>query len=218
MKKRSIEQKPGFNWARSRLITQAGVEVKRANQRLREIEKQNLESASNAYKYVEKAAFDGKAWTGKTAKGQIKFNTNFRSMTDEQIKKELDQIRNFLNAKTSVTKGVRKKVEKLTDRFNEKLKEEGGKKEYTQEEFTEIMTENLTAELFKIFDPSAVMRLFAEDPSFAKNSEQILSALVATEGRNLSEMSFSTVVNAFHNFTSNENDQDEETEEFAPWE
>ena len=218
MKKRSIAQKPGYNWARSRLITQAGVEAKRANQRLREIEKQNLESASNAYKYVEKAAFDGKAWTGKTAKGQIKFNTNFRSMTDEQIKKELDQIRNFLNAKTSVTKGVRKKVEKLTDRFNEKLKEEGGKKEYTQQEFTEIMSENLTAELFKIFDPSAVMRLFAEDPSYTKNSEQILSALVAAEGRNLSEMSFSTVVNAFHNFTSNEFDQEETGEDFAPWE
>ena len=218
MKKKSIAQKPGFNWARSRLITQAGVEAKRANQRLREIEKQGLQSTSNAYKYIETSAFDGKGWTGRTSKGQIKFNTNFRKMTDKQIKKELTQIRNFLNAKTSVTKGVRKKVEKLTDRFNEKLKEEGAKKQYSEAEFTEIMSENLTAELFKIFDPSAVMRLFAEDPSYTKNSEQILVALVASEGRSLSEMSFSTIVNAFHNFNSNEEDTFDPEEEFIPWE
>ena len=41
-----------FNRARSKLITKASVLAKRANQRLREIEKQGLQSSSNAYKYV----------------------------------------------------------------------------------------------------------------------------------------------------------------------
>lgn len=217
MKKRDITAPANYNWARSRLITRASVAAKRANQRLREIEKQGLEDTSNAYKYLERAAFDGKPWLSTTKKGEMKFNTNFRAMTDEEIQRSLRHINDFLNAKTSLTRGVRTKVSKLTSKFNEKLEEYGSEKKYSEQEFTEIMTENLNKELFKVFDPSEVMKLFAEDPSYSVNAEQILSALVAKEGRTLSSMSFATVKNAFHNWQSNDLEQDEEGE-LMPWE
>ena len=211
---------PSFNWGRSKLITQASVLAKRANQRLREIEKQGLQTTSNAYQYVERAAFDKKGWTATTSSGQITFHTNFRNMTDDQIREALRQLKAFEQSKTSLTKGVRKKLETLTEKFNKKINETAGeKRDYSTEEFAQVMSQNLTKQLFNIFDPSEIMRLFAEDDSYLKNAETILAALVAKEKRSLAEMSFSTVARAFHDWKSNTIDESTTVDEDKPpWE
>lgn len=199
MKKKSGAANPQFNWARSNLITQAGVLARRANQRLREIEKQGLETSSNAYRYVERVEFDeikkgskyrltSRQTQGKNV-GAIKFNTNFKKMTDNEIMKSIRSLQSFLDAPTSLTKGVRTKITKLTDKFNKKLAEEGEEKTYSEEEFAEIMSANLTGELFKLFNPSDILRLMAEvGEEKTKALEDVLQALVTREHKSLAEL------------------------------
>lgn len=205
-----------FNWARSKLINQASVLARRANQRLREIEKQGLQNTSNAYKFIEGKLYDKEhgnnvPWLARTAKQQMKFNTNLRSMSDEDIAKELHYLKGFLKAKTSYTKGVRERIAKQTQAFNEKTG-----LDYTQEQFTDVMTEDLVQELYKSFDPSAVARLFAENEGFAIHAQEILAALVAKEKKSLSQMTFTKIEKAFHNWESTETEKTEkEKEEIA---
>lgn len=199
MRKRNIAQRAGFNWARSSLITEAGVLAKRANQRLREIEKQGITGASNAYQYLRKKSFDEVPWLtiqtqGKNV-GKMKFNTNFRGMSDKDIQMELKKIREFLGAKTSLTKGVRSRIEKQTQAFNEKTGQN-----YTSQEFTEKVMTTDVKEMFKIYDPSDIQALFAENKNFALHADEILQALVAKEKTSLANIDWSTVVGAFHDW------------------
>lgn len=213
-----------YNWARANLITKAGVLAKRANQRLREIEKQGLQTSSNAYRYVERVEYDetrkgskyrltSRQTQGKN-KGKIKFNTNFKSMTDEEILKSIKSLDSFLNAPTSLTKGVRSKINKLTDKFNKKLSEEGSDVEYTEEEFSEIMSADLTGELFKIYDPSDIMRLMAQAGEEAtKAMEDVLRALVEREHKSISELASAKILtldrlqDELTNWSNNTNDE-----------
>ena len=203
---------PGYNWGRSKLITQAGVLAKRANQRLRELENQKVEGSSNAYRFVESAVKVGKYWatvgTEKKSKGKIKFNTNFRSMTDEDIQKELKLIKQFLKAPTSHTKGVRKKVEKLTDKFNEHTG-----LDYSTNEFEELMREDRVKELFKMFSASSLMELFGEDEERTLHAEQILAALEQDKQKSIAEMDFLTIQNAFKDWKPSVNDEQAVTPE-----
>ena len=190
---------PGYNWGRSKLITKAGVLAKRANQRLRELENKHIEGSSNAYRFVETSVEKGKFWatkgTQKKSAGKIKFNTNFRSMSDEDIQKELKIINQFLNAPTSSTKGTRSKIDKLTDKFNARTG-----LSFSPSEFVETMTDDLVKEMFKQFSASAIMDLFLEDPDYSANAEQILQGLVTEKQKSLAELDFLTVQNAFENW------------------
>ena len=73
MSKRNITQRAGFNWARSNLITEAGVLAKRANQRIHEIVSQGsaVQGASNAYQYLRTMDYDKVPWL-KTTQRKIK--------------------------------------------------------------------------------------------------------------------------------------------------
>lgn len=204
----------GYNWARANLITQAGVLAKRANQRLRELETQKVEGSSNAYRFVERGAKEGKFWaakgTQKKSAGKIKFNTNFRSMSDENIQKEMKLLRQFLNAPTSRTKGVRKKVEKLTKKFNENTG-----LGYSEEQFEELMREDRIKELFKIFASSAIIQMLADNPEAAANYEDVLTALENAENKSISEMDFLTIENAFESWQAAEEEStDADTMEY----
>lgn len=209
MRKRNISQRAGFNWARSSLITEAGVLAKRANQRLREIEKQGITGASNAYQYLRMKAFDEVSWLTVQTKGKnvgkMKFNTNFRRMSDKEIQSELKKIREFLGAKTSTTKGVRSRISKQTEAFNEKTGQD-----YTEEEFTEKVMTTDVKEMFKVFDPSDVQMLFAENKQFAVVADDILDALAQKAKRDWAGMDWSTITDAFDAWES-ASDEDRES-------
>lgn len=88
--------------------------VKRANQRLRELEKQGLEN-SPAYKAAERIALKGNYLTGTTKAGQIKFNTNIRNLSElkrRDLEREVDR---FLAAETSTTKGAKAVARRARD-------------------------------------------------------------------------------------------------------
>lgn len=82
---------------------------RRANQRLREIEKQGLTKASNAYREIEKQSF--RKMLGVSA-DNIRFIVN-KKMNERQLTIVEKKINDFLNAKTSTTKGIKNKYQKI---------------------------------------------------------------------------------------------------------
>lgn len=205
---RNIAQVPGFNWARSNLITKAGVLAKRANQRIHEIVSHGaaVMGSSNAYQYLRTMDYDKVPWLKTTQRKikktgevvtEIQFATNFRGLSDKEIQYRIKKIEEFLSAKTSKVKGVQSRIEKQTKAFNENTGQN-----YTEEEFTNKVMSADVKELFKNFDPSDIMMLFSENSSYALHADEILQALVSEEKKALSELAWADVVDAFHNWNS----------------
>lgn len=219
---RNITQVPGFNWARSNLITKAGVLAKRANQRIHEIVSHGaaVMGSSNAYQYLRTMDYDKVPWLKTTQRKikktgelvtEIQFATNFRGLSDKEIQYRIKKIEEFLSAKTSKVKGVQSRIEKQTKAFNENTGQH-----YTEEEFTNKVMSADVKELFKNFDPSDIMMLFSENSSYALHADEILQALVSEEKKALSELAWADVVDAFHNWNSTVSEfTEEEIDELA---
>lgn len=92
------------------------VDIKRANQRLRQLEKSGFTSSS-AYRAIVSKMTRKTELFAKTKSGQIKFTTKIPKdrKTQQALIRELDR---FLNAKTSTVKGTKKAYEKSFNTFN----------------------------------------------------------------------------------------------------
>ena len=111
MAKRVTRKRPQTFSAADVKLTQ---DVKRANQRLRELEKQGMEN-SPAYQAVERLVLSGDpattTGTHRTKTGEaetvIKFNTDIRHMSYSERRHLETEVERFLNAETSTTKGYK---------------------------------------------------------------------------------------------------------------
>ena len=92
-----------------------------ANQRLRNIEKNKLEKSSNAYKYVERLAYD-KLNVTYNKQGRPRFLTakEIKKLSDKDLKKYEKTLTNFLEAKTSTVGGIKRKYEKSYKTYTER--------------------------------------------------------------------------------------------------
>lgn len=200
---RNIAQVPGFNWARSNLITKAGVLAKRANQRIHEIVSHGaaVMGSSNAYQHLRTKLNDEVPWltaverkNKKTGEMQtdIKFTTNFRELSDKEIQYRIKKIEEFLSAKTSKIKGVQSRIEKQTKAFNENTGQD-----YTEEEFVQQVMSADVKELFKNFDPSDIQALFSENREYALNANEILQAIVEAKKQSLVDMEWKDIADEF---------------------
>ena len=87
--------------------------AKRANTRLRELEKQGMEEASNVYIYLRGMEAVGVGYMDKTKQGGIKFKTKVKKQTANQLKQEASKLKTFLfDSKTSTPVGARQRLEK----------------------------------------------------------------------------------------------------------
>lgn len=94
-------------------------EVKRANQRLRELEKQGLQN-SPAYHAVERLALVGDPATARTGKGEIKFTTNVKSLTPQQREHLRSEVQRFLSAKTSTKSGIKEMQKNMLKNYKKR--------------------------------------------------------------------------------------------------
>ena len=87
---------------RDSLINKTSQYARIANQRLRNIEKNKLEKSSNAYKYVERLAYD-KLNVTYNNQGRPRFLTakEIKKLSDKELKKYEKTLTNFFEAKTS---------------------------------------------------------------------------------------------------------------------
>ena len=93
--------------------------TRRANRRLRELEKSGFDNSSNAYRYIKTLAYDDNGVTSFTNTGKIKFRTDTKNMSEEELKEQLSYLDNFLSAKTSTVGGVNRRNEKAYKTFSE---------------------------------------------------------------------------------------------------
>ena len=94
--------------------------AKRANQRLRQIEKDNQKQYSAAYEdtvamYTNQLIQDDIHTMSLTKHGEVKFRTDIGKMTAEEKSVLAANLESFLSAPTSGAKGIKKRREKLKE-------------------------------------------------------------------------------------------------------
>lgn len=127
---------------------------KAANQRLRELEKQELNTSSAAYRYVEKIHRDKDYATASTQTGQIKFNLRVRGRSQAELRHMVSIIDSFMEARSSTTRGTRDIYKDAAETFKtEKVDQDGNiKPAWGTKEDYKYFTETLSySKLFRAF-------------------------------------------------------------------
>ena len=97
---------------------------KKANDRLKSIEKEGLTKASNAYRYIERESYDNAEYL--TKKGRFKKPS--KKMTRNDLLSEYVNLNRFLNeSKTSTVKGTKSRYKEAYKTYAKKVKSAGGK-------------------------------------------------------------------------------------------
>ena len=115
-KRRKIGQKEQMQRLRN--------DIKRANQRLRQIEKSGYTN-SPAYRYILNKAFYKDPNISFTKHGEIKFNTNLRKISPEQTDGLTRMVKGFLSKQTSTVSGVKTMMKNAFSGYNDKLQSLG---------------------------------------------------------------------------------------------
>ena len=99
-------------------------DIKRANQRLRQLEHSGYTN-SPAYRHILNRAFYNDANISFTKNGEIKFNTNLRNISPDQLDVLNSLVKGFLSKKTSTVGGVKSMMSNVFSGYNKKLESIG---------------------------------------------------------------------------------------------
>ena len=133
--------------------------VKRANQRFRQLEKSNM-TYSSAYKYMINQLKADRKYLTTDNKGRIKFRTDTSKLKKESASSFNALVRNveeFLNANTSTVKGVKNQYIKGFETFRNS---DTRLKDYTYEEFYEMMESSNVQQAMGIYGSEQVLELY----------------------------------------------------------
>ena len=122
MKDITISKDSISSMTKEQLVTWLGSANKRANQRMRQLEKDALDTSSIAYQTIKKYEVDHSTSLAKTKHDETKFKTSFKGRTIQDLRRQAKDVLGFLNAKTSTSKGTKNKYQKSFDKFNETMK------------------------------------------------------------------------------------------------
>ena len=117
--------------------TKVASEAKRANTRLRAIEKANLTNTS-AYENVRRMGFDGSKHIAYTKKGEIKFRTDVSKMSESELKEHQRVIEDFLQSKSSKAGEIKKRRQKAYDKWKKEKERQGQNIDMDVNEFSEF--------------------------------------------------------------------------------
>ena len=117
--------------------TKVASEAKRANTRLRAIEKANLTNTS-AYENVRRMGFDDSKHIAYTKKGEIKFRTDVSKMTESELKEHQRVIEDFLQSKSSKAGEIKKRRQQAYDKWKNEKERQGQNIDMDVNEFSEF--------------------------------------------------------------------------------
>ena len=117
--------------------TKVANEAKRANTRLRAIEKANLTNTS-AYENVRRMGFDGSKNIAYTKKGEIKFRTDVSKMSESELKEHQRVIEDFLQSKSSKVGEIKKRRQKAYDKWKKEKERQEQNVDMDVNEFSEF--------------------------------------------------------------------------------
>lgn len=112
-------------------------EAKRANTRLRAIEKANLTNTS-AYENVRRMGFDDSKHIAYTKKGEIKFRTDVSKMSETELKEHQRVIEDFLQSKSSKAGEIKKRRKQAYDKWKKEKERQGQKIDMDVNVFSEF--------------------------------------------------------------------------------
>ena len=162
MAKRVTRKRPQSFSAADVKLTQ---DVKRANQRLRELEKQGMEN-SPAYQAIERLVLSGDpattTGTHRKKNGEvetvIKFNTDIRHLSYSERRHLEAEVERFLNAETSTTKGYKNVAERAKKAYESQAqKAAGNEKSYA--EWINIWSEAITKQYVLLYGSDETFNL-----------------------------------------------------------
>lgn len=117
--------------------TKVANEAKRANTRLRAIEKAKLTKTS-AYENVQRLGFDGSKNIAYTKKGEIKFRTDVSKMSESELKEHQRVIEDFLQSKSSKVGEIKKRRQQAYDKWKKEKERQGQTIDIDIDEFSEF--------------------------------------------------------------------------------
>lgn len=117
--------------------TKVANEAKRANTRLRAIEKAKLTN-TGAYENVQRLGFDGSKNIAYTKKGEIKFRTDVSKMSESELKEHQRIIEDFLQSKSSKAGEIKKRRQLAYDKWKKEKERQGQKVDMDVNEFSEF--------------------------------------------------------------------------------
>lgn len=117
--------------------TKVANEAKRANTRLRALEKAKLTKTS-AYENVRRLGFDGSKNIAYTKKGEIKFRTDVSKMSEEELKEHQRVIEDFLQSKSSKVGEIKKRRQQAYDKWKKEKERQGQNIDMDVDEFSEF--------------------------------------------------------------------------------
>ncbi|MCQ2053047.1 MAG: hypothetical protein MJZ03_03845 [archaeon] len=130
-----------------------------ANTRLREIEKQGLTRSSDAYRAVEAKQFEYNELFGVTSKGEMKFRTNFKNMSRNELLHQASAVNDFLSRKTSTIKGTKEKYPKGYETFKEHFEDQFETKAPSQDEMNELWSNKMLQKFKDIYGSEEIVRM-----------------------------------------------------------
>lgn len=151
--------------------------AKTANRRLRSLEEKGLEKGSNAYRYIEKLHFDKDNATATDSQGRMKFNTNFRGLSYQDIQHRLGEIQRFLNAPTSKVSGVKEKYYKGWLSYSKETNEKTGGSLISFADFTDIMRNQKIKDSKAMFGSKLFVRVIRHIDETGESVKQALERI-----------------------------------------
>ena len=125
--------KRGYSYQYAKVASEA----KRANTRLRALEKANLTKTS-AYENVRRMGFDDSKHIAYTKKGEIKFRTDVSKMSESELKEHRRVIEDFLQSKSSKAGEIKKRRQKAYDKWKKEKERQGQNIDMDVNEFSEF--------------------------------------------------------------------------------
>lgn len=146
---------------------------KKANDRLKALEKAGLTKASNAYRYIERESYDNAEYLTKSGR----FKKPNKKMSRNELLSEYVNLNRFLNeSKTSTVKGTKDRYKKAYNTYAKKIKQAGGKP-MTFEEYGDFWRSTKFNKLLEQFGGSDLINFLSERELSLNDLENIVDFL-----------------------------------------
>ena len=178
--------------------TKVANEAKRANTRLRAIEKANLTKTS-AYENVRRMGFDDSKNISYTKKGEIKFRTDVSKMTETELKEHQRIIEDFLESKSSKAGEIKKRRQQAYDKWKKEKERQGQNVDMDVDEFSEFWELSIIKKLKDAYGSEEVELMVL---SYGESAVIETIKEMEKEGLNPYNMSIQEIHNRMENFNN----------------
>lgn len=141
--------------------TKVANEAKRANTRLRALEKAGYTDLAS-YANVKRLSFDNSNSISYTKKGEIKFRTDVSRMNESELKEHQRIIEEFLNSKSSKVSEINSRRKKAWENWKKEQERQGKEVKMDVKEFSEFWTKSIIMKLKEAYGSDEVQSLVDE--------------------------------------------------------